>query len=344
MEIIEILGPDQPAIEHFHQVATRVYRDDPVWAPGSEMMFTQRFQASQDRKGSMVPIVAIGAGEPLARGVAILAPGASDKAGRPQGWIGFFEYVKGYPHAARRVLERCEAILRRAGAKSVLAPKVDSQLAGLLTKGFELPHIVWTHHNPPYYLELFTGCSYEIQTRIHAFYFTRKITEPIDVQLAGFTTREFDRSNLEEEIVVFHQLQQEIFGHRPDYMPRTLQEDREVVHSFLPFLQDDLVIFAEDGDGVPVGLLICLPDIYQALQGKTIDRVRILSIGAIPRLTHKGMGALMGAHLMKNLLQRKEYVFAEGSMVLSSNVPPQNLAKRFQAEPGREFVLLRKTL
>ena len=58
----------------------------------------------------------------------------------------------------------------------------------------------------------------------------------------------------------------------------------------------------------------------------------------------KGIGALMGAHLMRNLLRRKEYVFAEGSMVLKSNVPPQNLAKRFQAEPGREFVLLVKAL
>ena len=344
MEIIEIQDQDGETLDRFHEVANRVYRGDPVWAPGSEMMFTQRFLASRTRKGRMVPVVALKNGEPLARGVAILATGTEDKAGRRQGWIGFFEFLEEYPLAARRVLERCEQILRRAGAETVLAPKVDNQLAGLLIKGFELPHVVWTNHNPPYYLELFTRCGYEIQTRSCTFYFTRAITEPIDVHLAGFSTREFDRSNLEEEIVVFHELQQAVFGHLPDYSPRTLQEDREMVHSVLPFLQDDLVIYAEDDEGTPVGLLVCLPDIYQALQGRKIDRVRIISIGAIPRLSHRGIGALMGAHLMKNLIQREEYVFAEGSIVLRSNVQPQNLAKRFHAEPGREFVLLGKTL
>ncbi|MFC2023460.1 hypothetical protein ACFLT5_01845 [Chloroflexota bacterium] len=344
MEIMEIRDLDKGALDRFHEVATRVYRDDPVWAPGSEMMFTQRFQASRTREGCMVPVVALENGEPLARGVAILATSPVDEAGHRQGWIGFFECLEEYPLAARRVLERCEQILRRAGAKTVLAPKVDKQLSGLLTKGFELPHVVWTNHNPPYYLELFTGYGYEIQTTTCTFYFTRRITAPIDVQLPGFSTREFDRSNLEEEIVHFHELQQAIFGHLSDNISRTLQQDREMVYALLPFLQDELVIFAEDDEGTPVGLLVCLPDMYQALQGQEIDRVRIVSIGAVPRLAHKGIGALMGAHLMKNLVQREEYVFAEGSIVLRSNVPPQNLAKRFHAEPGREFALLAKML
>jgi hypothetical protein len=117
-----------------------------------------------------------------------------------------------------------------------------------------------------------------------------------------------------------------------------------MVLSFLSFLQDDLVIIAEDNEGNPVGLLVCLPDLYQALRGQAINRVRILSIGVIPRLIHKGIGALMGAHLTRNLLRREEYVFAEGSWILERNISPLNLAKRFHANPGREFVLLEKRI
>jgi hypothetical protein len=52
----------------------------------------------------------------------------------------------------------------------------------------------------------------------------------------------------------------------------------------------------------------------------------------------------MGAHLMRNLLRRPEYVFVEGSWVLGWNVSPRNLAKRFHARPGREFALLEKKI
>ena len=268
MKVIEIRDPaDGKAIEQFHQVATKVYQDDEIWVPESERMFTQRFRDSQVRGNSrMIPVVALENNHPVARGVAILASGALDKAGHPQGWIGFFECVQEYPLAARCVLERCEEILRQADVESVLVPKVDNQLVGLLVKGFDLPHVVFTNHNPPYYLELLKDCGFRIKTNIYTLYFARETAKRVHVELPGFSTREFDRSNLSEEIAVFHELQQAIFGSRPGYIRRTLEQDREMVKSFLPFLQDDLVIIAEDRQGNPVGLLVCLPDIYQAFR------------------------------------------------------------------------------
>src|SRR5512138_2152650 len=346
MKVIEVSAPsDGTTLAMFHQVAASVYRDDPVWVPASEMMFTNRFRDSQ-APGTirMVPVVAVEGDQPVARAVAILSPGARDEAGESQGWIGFFECLREYPKGAAHVLSHCEHILQQAGVKSVLLSKADNQLVGLQTGGFDLPQTVFTNHNPPYYLDLIKACGYEIKTKIYALYFTRETTRQVHVQLPGFTTREFNRDKLPEEILIFHQLQQDIFGCQPGYIPRTLEEDRAMVQSFLSFLQDDLVIIAEDHDGNAVGSLVCLPDIYQATRGEPVTRVRIISIGAVPRLTQKGIGALMAAHLMRNILRKEAYTFAEGSWILAHNVPPRNLARRFQAKPGREFAIMHKSL
>jgi hypothetical protein len=46
---------------------------------------------------------------------------------------------------------------------------------------------------------------------------------------------------------------------------------------------------------------------------------------------------------VRNLLA-KGYRSAEGSWILESNVMPQNLAKRFKGQPGREYALFEKPL
>ena len=100
------------------------------------------------------------------------------------------------------------------------------------------------------------------------------------------------------------------------------------MQSFLPFLEDEFVIIAETPGGDPVGLLVCIPDIYQEVIEGKIDRVRIMSIGAIPEYRNKGVGAIMGAHLMTNLLDNHRYMSVEGSMIMGENVPVHNLVKR----------------
>ena len=104
-----------------------------------------------------------------------------------------------------------------------------------------------------------------------------------------------------------------------------------------------MVIIAEDTESNPCGVLICLPDVYQAFKEHRIDRARIMSIGVVPGWKRNGIGAMMASHLMRSLL-RKGYRTAEAAWILESNLLPQNLAKRFNGKLGREFVLLRKEL
>ena len=134
-----------------------------------------------------------------------------------------------------------------------------------------------------------------------------------------------------------------IFTGRNGYVPRTIEEDWEMIESALPFIDDELIIIAEDEKGNVIGMLICLPDLYQTLKGQPLNRARVVSIGVLPGWERKGVGALMSSHLMENLI-RKGYQMAEGSWIFESNILPQNLAKRFNSQPGREFLLLEKKL
>jgi hypothetical protein len=345
MEVIEIKNPeDESLLAAFCKVAVDVYQNDPVWVPQSESVFQQFLMAWQSESSPFKrPIVVIQNDRSLARAAAIMPIGVIDTLSRPQGYIAFFECLPGFAQAGRLALQTCEDLLRRQGAYSVQAPRLDNNLMGLLVKGFDLPHAVLTTHNPPYYRDIFLTQGYQVREYLCSYMFSRKVTGLFPLTLPGIRTRTFNRACLEEEVRVFNYLNTEIFRTHPGYILRNIDEERQMVKSFLPMLDDDLIIVAETSAGNPVGFLICLPDIYQAFKGNPVDSARLITIGAIPSLASKGIGVLMGLHLMRNLFA-KGYQTMEASWIRETNAPPKNLAKRFKGQPGREFALFEKIL
>lgn len=345
MEIMELTPANDTALAAFGAVARTVYADDKVWARGSETLFIKhRDRHATGAAGLFRPFVAIDGGTPVARAVAIRQERALGEDGAPQGYVGYFECVKDRPDAAAAVLARCHEVLREAGAVSAQAPKADNQLFGCQTGGFDLPHLCLTPHNPPWYRALFQASGYSVRHRISAFVFRREHAHRIPLWPTMGRTRTFDPTKLDREIADFHRLQPEIFGGRFGYVPRTLAEDRALIEGLLPVIDPELIVLAEDDSGRTIGILVCLPDFYQALAGQPVDRVRIVSIGVLPRHVRTGVGTRMAARLMQNLLAKPQYTYAEASLVLDLNIPPQALADRFGAEPGREFVLLEARL
>jgi len=346
VELLAIKGlEDTNKIQLFQSVANRVYQDNPIWSPASEMMWEQRFrQLNQNPDAFGLPLVALEQGQAVARCMPMVIPGVVDEHGNPQGWIGFFEVVKGFHNVAQTMMKYAEEVLYQKNMYSIVIPKSDNQLVGLLTSGFELPHFVFTNYNPEYYFDFLKNCGYLPKIKMVTYQFTRNTVKKFNLKVPHLKTREFNRKNLDQEIEVFHYLQKRIFEGRPGYVARSFIEDYQMVQSFLPFLVDEFVIIAETPDGKPVGLLVCGPDIDQQDTHGEIDRARIMSIGAIPEYQNKGVGVLMGAHLMANLINNPRYMSLEGSMILGRNVPVHNLVKRFGALPGKEYWLLEKVL
>ena len=345
MEIREIKKLEDKNLDLFFNLAKNVYINDPIWNIEEESQIKQRLSFSKDKNSIQTwPYVVVNKeNEPLARAVAILHPKAKDSIDNKIGWIGFFEALRNQKEAVKAIFNHCEETLRNNSVKEIITPKLDNLYQGLQINGFDLPHTFMTNYNPSYYLKYFKRHGYKKHRKITSIIFTRDTYRERHFQAEDVKVRLFDKSNLENEIKIYHNLTNSIFEGRYGYINRTLEESELLVKSLLPILDEELVIIAEDSHGNPLGYLICLPDINQQKKEGKVDRARIISIGVIPEYRRKKVAATMGILLMKNLLKKK-YQSLEGSIIMKANIPPQRLAKKFGALPGREFVLLRKQI
>lgn len=343
MRILEVRPNDAGAVEQFFRLPHEVYRDSPVWVP--ENRRNMQIFSDEEKGIARVPLLAVAVGKAVARLACIMHPGACDENGEKEGWIGYFEALPGYLEQAMKLIGHAELVLASLGAASVKAPKTDNQDMGFLTRGYHLPQTAMTLHNPPFYPELFASAGYAVKSRSLCFIFKRRgFRIPALALPRNVRTRELDMENLEREVRLFNRLQKEIFQGRNGYIPRTVEEDEALLASVMPHLNKDLVIFAEDDCGRPLGMVLCLPDFYQALKGEKVTRARIISIGVLPGWEKKGVGKALGYHLMQNLLNKTDFEEAEASFIRHGNRPPQLLALKFGASLGREFALFHKKI
>ncbi|MHA1558014.1 MAG: hypothetical protein ACTSPM_13910 [Candidatus Heimdallarchaeota archaeon] len=345
MKVIEILNLEDKNLNHFFNLPLEIYKNDPIWFRENLEEIKKQLNFSTDKNEIRTwPLIVMDEkDEPLARALAILHPKAIDKNNKKIGWISFIEVKEGEYSSLKLILDYCVDVFRNENVNEIVLPKLDNQYFGLLVKGFDKPQTLLTSHNPDYYFKYLKKYGFKVSLNITSVIYTRDTYIEKKFEVEGVKIRTFDRANLEKEIAIYHSLTNKIFGNSYDYIPRTLEENTAYVKSFLPLLDDELVIIAELDSGEPIGFLICAPDYYQQMKEGKIDRARIISIGILPKKHKRNIASAMSSVLMKNLL-KKNYQYVEGSIIMKTNLPPQLLAKRFGGKPGREFVLLRKKI
>ncbi len=236
--------------------------------------------------------------------------------------------------AVELLFETMERDLKDRGARSVLAPRNDMMTMGLQVDGFDMPQTWKTPHNPPYYPDYITGIGFEKKEDLFTFLMDSDTFVEGFKDAKGFTVRTIRKNDPEQEVRIFNELNNAIFSSHENFIPRTLEEDRLMIGSMLPLIDEDLILFAEDETGRPVGMLIAIPDHNQKCE--KVTRARLISIGVLPDRLRKGIGGMMGKQLKKTLLD-KGYTELEGSWVLETNLPPQKGAEAIGASKGRMF-------
>ncbi len=319
----------------FAQVAREVYRDDPGWAPASEGVVADRARDAAAGRIALRGVVALERGRPVARAVAIVEPRAVGASGAGEGWVGLVECVPGALDAGVAVLGECAGWLREQGL-AVVAPRTDALRAGLVTSGFGEPQMVLTPYNPPWYVRLFAEAGFEPAVRMVGYRFDRarapRIVVPAGV---GVRVRPVDPGNWDGEVARFHAFQEAVFAERPARVPRQAPATALLVGGLREIVDPDLCLVAESSAGRTVGVLVCLPDVWQPRpDGVPPDRARLVSIGLRPGWRGRGAALAMGAALEERLMA-KGYRSLEASWVQSGNTAPQRLAQALGAVPSR---------
>lgn len=258
-----------------------------------------------------------------------------------------FEIIESHIHLVNEVFDTIESTAFNHKRNRIWGPKLDNLVVGLQSKGFHLPNSIATSYHPSYYLRLFEQAGYRVSNTILTYTVSRAdaefVIEQLPVTTTEYSLRSFSKENLDQEVKIFNNLNQQIFGHERDYEARSLEEEMAFVQSFLPFIDEELIIMAFDYD-LPIGFVIALPDYNQMRLEQKLSRIRVISIGVLPEYRKQGVGNLLVTQLIENALQSKKYEEAELSWIYEDNYAPQALIAKYLPKKGREFVLLQKEI
>ncbi len=323
-----------PGVDPFRELAPVVYEEDPVWAPQSEGAIDECLAWAEAGEIEIRATVAMDGDRPVARAMAIL-PGVE------QGWVGLFECLPDATQAGVLVLEECVAWLRGRGVSEAMGPRTDELRVGLLIDGFDRPHTVFTAHNPAYYAEVFEAAGFGIRRRMFSFEFSRdRVPTFRDLPIGKVTVRSPDPARVHDDLARIEAFQDSVFRSGPGRVRRSAGRSRSLARRLLPMLDLDLVVMAEDKAGETIGVVICLPDVWQP---PPVDRARLVSVGVAPGWRGKRVSMAMASETVGRLLA-KGYRTLEGSWVMEDNTRTQVLAKALGGRPGRVFALYGRTL
>jgi hypothetical protein len=189
------------------------------------------------------------------------------------GHMGFLDAIDD-PEVFAALMEQAERWLMGKGMRRVRGPFNLSinQECGLLVDGFAAPPAIMTGYSPPYASKRFAELGYHKAKDLFAHTFDptsplpRRAQEHIErakrfrhVRLRFGDPRRFD-----EEAVLMREIFNDAWSRNWGFVPITEAEMTRLAHDLRILIRRELIHFAEI-DGETACMLVCLPDIYDAI-------------------------------------------------------------------------------
>jgi GNAT superfamily N-acetyltransferase len=353
-------------LRRFIELPYRLYRDDPVWVPPLRLEQRQRVDPKRNpmlRHCTCELFLARRAGEAVGRVAAFVDHLAIAHWQQPIGLFGSYECVDDAGVSAA-LLGAAREWLRGRGMSTMRGPwSFASQEWGLVVDGFTPPPVLMAPYNPPFYnaqlldfgmakakdLLAFiadTGAGYRIPER----YIT--LTDRVQ-QRYGVRVRSIDMRRLEAEVAIIVDLANRSIAENWGFYPATAEEGKAMARDLRPVVDPELVMIAEDGQGVPIAFAITLPDLNVLLRGlggrllpfgwlrlllgrKRLRQYRMWAIGVVPEYQGRAVDALLYRRLHEVLTPRGA-VRLEANYVLEDNAPMINAMENLGLEELRRY-------
>ncbi|MCF8367781.1 MAG: hypothetical protein K9G76_01975 [Bacteroidales bacterium] len=358
----------------FLDVAHVIYRDDPNWICPLDDIIEGIFNPEKNKyfeNGDAYRWILRDENNKLIGRIAAFYN--KDKALKydpPAGGVGFFDCIHSQ-EAADLLFDTAKTWLELHGMGAMDGPinfGENDNYWGLLVEGFT-PPAFGMNYNPPYYKDLFE--SYGFRSFFEQESKHLDITKPFPdrfwkiakwvMSRNSYRFEHFRKSQLKKYAADIVQIYNEAWVQHEHFSPLTLEKVLKGFNEAKPFIIEDFIWFAYQGD-TPVGFLVMLPDMNQLFKlfngkltlwnkirfllmkrSKRINRSRITILGVTPKHQGKGVESAIFWHLQDPLIKRRpHYNEIEISWVGDFNSKMQATLEAMGANPGKIHVTYRK--
>jgi hypothetical protein len=297
------------------------------------------------------------------------------------GWFGFFECFDDQEAATALFKKAGEYVRTIAPVTAMLGPAQYSlnDECALLIENFSQP-VLLMPYNKPYYQRLIeeSGLGFAKAMDMYSWYsnpdliqseggLPAKLVRVVEKTSArnGIVLRKPDPKKLKEELAIIRYIWEHAWEKNWGFQPPT---DRELDHLFKDlkdYVEPELARIAEI-EGKPVGFLLALPDMNQALKAaypspKTPEIItllkvlwhwkirpkitgqRILLMGVLPEYRGKGVDAAMNLGFFQQAITNK-YWDTDAGWVLETNQPMNQLSVSFHAKLYKRYRIYERKL
>ena len=239
-----------------------------------------------------------------------------------------------------------ESWLRTQGAELLTGPQSPSNgddYRGLLIKGYNSPPVLLNSYNPPFYEEHLVSIGFEKQFDRFAYFYD--ISKGPYERLArgaalaqkryDFEVRALDLRHLDRELAIIKEVVEQAMPDWPDMIPPSDEELSAEAEKLRQLAVPELVLFAFNRQGEPLGFSVTLPDYNQVLvhlkgrlfptgflkylwYRKKISGVRLFALFVTAEGRRRGVSAALYYHTMNNAY-KLGYKYGEGSTIHEFN-------------------------
>jgi GNAT superfamily N-acetyltransferase len=358
-----------------------VYKNDPYWVPpllSERMEFLDPERHPFHRHSEVALFIARRDGKPVGTIAAILNNRHNEFHNERIGFFGFFEVLPDR-EAAEALLETACTWARARNLTALRGPAQYStnEELGLLVDGWDGPPVIMMTYNPRYYVDFIEGAGFHKAMDLlaymvdltafgpHGEYLPPKLLRVAQKvqERGGFTVRTMDMRHFEREVELFKRIYNSAWEKNWGFVPLTDAEIDHIAIGLRQLLDPDIVVFAEK-DGEPVGAMLPLPDVSQALikayprpdrpewwtmlrllwywrVRRCVDTMRGFAGGVLEPYRGRGVEALLFIEMAKAALPR--YRRCEISWVLETNMMMRRTAEMLQGRVYRTYRLYEKT-
>ncbi len=362
---------NKSSLREFIHFPWQVYRGDPNWIP--PLLIEQRFLFNKAKHpfyahGDVQPFLAHRNGRVVGRIAAIVNRAHNEFHHDTVGFFGFFESVNDN-EVAGALFKAAEDFVKANGLTILRGPMNFStnEECGLLYEGLNQPPAVMMTYNPRYYIRLLEDAGFEKAKDLLAYKMTQSdLSErlqrmgPVIEKRLHLHVRRINMKDFRADVWRFRDIYNKAWESNWGFVPMTNAEFDKLAKDLKLIVDPDLVWFAENSDGRPVGASLALPDINQALakvngrllpfglfkllyHKRRVDGIRVLAMGVIPEYRRRGVDVVFYWRTYEEGV-KKGHTWGEFSWILEDNEPMKEAATMIGAKPYKIYRVYERAL